>query len=178
MVKDVHSVLVVFIFRFIMRSYSFPTPIDDWENASVDITVFLFQIPLKSRDVRKRTFGYLLPAKIQISPRIGAIIWSESSWGAFWIVKFLHAENETPPTRLCGCAGWFEFSLGAPWYQLERFLTVFQVSKQILQVKNTSGWEIIPKCTGYHNKYTRLLLSRLRLSRITAYLEVKIWSLF
>ena len=28
------------------------------------------------------------------------------------------------------------------------------------------------------NKYSRLLLSRLRLSRITAYLEVKIWSLF
>ena len=46
-----------------------------------------------SRSIRKRTSGHVRPAKIQISLRIRAV-WSESSLGAFWIVKdakFLHA---------------------------------------------------------------------------------------
>ena len=49
-----------------------------------------------SRNIRKRTFGNVRPAKIQISLRIRAV-WSESSLGAFWIAKdasFLHADNE------------------------------------------------------------------------------------
>ena len=49
-----------------------------------------------SRNVWKRTFGDVRPAKIQISLRIRAD-WSESSLGAFWIAmdaKFLHADNE------------------------------------------------------------------------------------
>ena len=37
-----------------------------------------------SRKVRKRTFGHVRPAKIQISLRIRAV-WSESSRGTFWI---------------------------------------------------------------------------------------------
>ena len=39
-----------------------------------------------SRNVRKRTFEYVLPAKIQISLHIRAV-WSKSSLGAFWITK-------------------------------------------------------------------------------------------
>ena len=49
-----------------------------------------------NRKVRKRTFGHLRPAKIQIRLRIRAV-WSESSLGAFWIANdatFLYAGNE------------------------------------------------------------------------------------
>ena len=49
-----------------------------------------------SLNLRKRTFGHVLLAKIQISLRIGEV-WSESSLSAFWIAKdakFLHADNE------------------------------------------------------------------------------------
>ena len=48
------------------------------------------------RNVRKRTFGHVRPAKIQISLRIRAV-WSESSLTGLWInkdAKFLHADNE------------------------------------------------------------------------------------
>ena len=47
-------------------------------------------------NVRQRRFGYVRPAKIQISLRIRTVR-SEISLGAFWIakdVKFLHADNE------------------------------------------------------------------------------------
>ena len=50
-----------------------------------------------SRNVRKRTLGYVRPAKIQIILRIYAV-WSVSSPGAFWIAKdakFLHGDNRT-----------------------------------------------------------------------------------
>ena len=57
----------------------------------------LFGISLiMTRNVRKRTFGHVRPAKIQISLRKCAG-WSESSLGAFWVAKatkFLHADNE------------------------------------------------------------------------------------
>ena len=49
-----------------------------------------------SPNMRNGTFGHVGPAKIQISLRIRAV-WSESSLGAFCIVKdakFLHADNE------------------------------------------------------------------------------------
>ena len=49
-----------------------------------------------SLDDRKRTFGNLRRAKIQITLCIRAV-WSKSSLGAFWIVKdtkYLHADNE------------------------------------------------------------------------------------
>ena len=49
-----------------------------------------------NRKVRKRTFGHLRPAKIQIRLRIRAV-WSESSVGAFWIANdstFLYAGSE------------------------------------------------------------------------------------
>ena len=39
-----------------------------------------------SRNVRKRTFKNVRPAKIQIRLRIRAV-WSESSLGAFWTDK-------------------------------------------------------------------------------------------
>ena len=39
-----------------------------------------------SRDVMKRTFSLVGPAKIQIGLRIRAV-WSESSLGDFWIAK-------------------------------------------------------------------------------------------
>ena len=48
-----------------------------------------------SRNVRKRAFGHVRPAKIQISLRIFAV--SQSSQGAFWLAKdanFLNADNE------------------------------------------------------------------------------------
>ena len=49
-----------------------------------------------SRNVRKRAFRYVCPAKILISLCIW-VVWSESSlYGAFWIAKdakFLHADN-------------------------------------------------------------------------------------
>ena len=48
-----------------------------------------------SLSVRKRTFGHVRPAKVQISLRI-CTVWSESSLDAFWIAKdakFLHADN-------------------------------------------------------------------------------------
>ena len=47
-----------------------------------------------SRNVRKRTFEYVRPAKIQIRLRFRAV-WSESSLDAFWIdkdAKFLYAD--------------------------------------------------------------------------------------
>ena len=50
---------------------------------------------LMSSNVRKRTFRYERPARIQIRLRIRAV-WSESSLGAFWISQdseFLHADN-------------------------------------------------------------------------------------
>ena len=53
-----------------------------------------------SRNIRKRTFGYMRQEKIQISRRIRAV-WSKSSLDAFWIAKkgnFLHADNETDQT--------------------------------------------------------------------------------
>ena len=49
-----------------------------------------------SRNVGKRTYEYVRPAKILIRLRIRAV-WSESSLGAFWIAKdakFLHEDNE------------------------------------------------------------------------------------
>ena len=49
-----------------------------------------------SRNVRERILAHVLPVKIQISLRVRAV-WSESSFGAFWIAKdakFLHADNE------------------------------------------------------------------------------------
>ena len=67
-----------------------------------------------SRNIRKRTFGYVRPAKIQISLRIRAV-WSTSSLGAFWIANdatFLHASTKTQ-FRLRRCAGRFVSSLGA-----------------------------------------------------------------
>ena len=48
------------------------------------------------RKMRKRTFGHVRPAKIQISLRVRAV-WSESSLCTFYIAKdanFLHADNE------------------------------------------------------------------------------------
>ena len=58
-------------------------------------TLWFFQTQL-SRNVLKRTFGYVRPAKIHISLRIWTV-WSESSMGAFWIAKdatFFHADNK------------------------------------------------------------------------------------
>ena len=49
-----------------------------------------------NHSVRKRSFGHVRQAKIQISLRIRAV-WSESSLGAFWIAKdgmFLQVDNE------------------------------------------------------------------------------------
>ena len=49
-----------------------------------------------NRNIRKRTFGFVRPTKIQISLRIRAV-WSESSLGAIWIANdamFLHADNK------------------------------------------------------------------------------------
>ena len=49
-----------------------------------------------SRNIRKRTFWHVRPAKIQISLRMRAV-WSESSLGEFWKAKdakFLHVDNE------------------------------------------------------------------------------------
>ena len=49
-----------------------------------------------SRNIRKRNFRYVRPAKIQISLLIRAV-WSESSLSAFRIAqdaKFLHEDNE------------------------------------------------------------------------------------
>ena len=49
-----------------------------------------------SRHVRKRTYGHVRPAKIQISLRNHAFR-SDSALGAFWIAidaKFLDADNE------------------------------------------------------------------------------------
>ena len=57
-----------------------------------------------SRNDRKRTFGHVRTAKIQISLRIRAV-WSESSLSAFWIAK--HAkqvdnENYNQTARMRG----------------------------------------------------------------------------
>ena len=49
-----------------------------------------------SRNVRKRTLGYVRPAKIQITLRIHAV-WIETSLGVLLIAKdanFLQADNE------------------------------------------------------------------------------------
>ena len=49
-----------------------------------------------SLNVRKRTFGHVRPAKIQMSLRIRAV-WSSCSLVAFWIAKyaeFLRVDNE------------------------------------------------------------------------------------
>ena len=58
-----------------------------------------------SRYVRKRTFGHLSPGKIQICPRIRAVL-SESFLGTFWIIKdahFLHVDNEESDQTACKC---------------------------------------------------------------------------
>ena len=58
--------------------------------------VSVYKYLRSSRNVRKRTFGHVCPAKFQISMRLRAV-WSESSLGAFWIgkdAKFLHEGNE------------------------------------------------------------------------------------
>ena len=50
----------------------------------------------RTRNGKKRTFGHVRPAKIQISLCIRAV-WSESSLGPFWIAKharFHHVEHE------------------------------------------------------------------------------------
>ena len=62
-----------------------------------------------SHNVRRRTFGHVRLAKIQISLRICAF-WPDSSLSAFLIAKnalFLHVDNEDS-VRLRGCTGWFE----------------------------------------------------------------------
>ena len=49
-----------------------------------------------NRNVRKRTFGHVRPAKVQISLRIRTV-WLESSLDTLWIAKdakFIHADNE------------------------------------------------------------------------------------
>ena len=49
-----------------------------------------------NRYMRRRTFGHVRQATIQISLRIRAV-WSESSLSAFWIAedaKFLRMDNE------------------------------------------------------------------------------------
>ena len=66
-----------------------------------------------NRNFQQCTFGYLRPAKIQIRLRIRAV-WSESSLGAFQIVKdakFLQTDNEDSD-QTSTCAGWFEPLLG------------------------------------------------------------------
>ena len=66
-------------------------------------------------NVRKRTFGHVRPAMIQISLRIRAV-WSESSLGIFWIakgaIKSFVMWTAKAPIRLRGIADLFEFSLG------------------------------------------------------------------
>ena len=58
----------------------------------------MFQCPsqlYKSRNVGKRTFGHVRPAKVQISLRIRTV-WSEFSLGVFWIAndaKFHHVDK-------------------------------------------------------------------------------------
>ena len=67
-----------------------------------------------SHNVRKRTFGHVRPAKIQISLRI-CKAWSESSVDAFWIaadVMCLHADSGDSDD-------WLESSLGA---QVRRYV--------------------------------------------------------
>ena len=58
-----------------------------------------------SRNVRKRTFDCVQPAKIQISLRIRAV-WSESSLCAFWItteatVPHTYNEDSDQTARMC-----------------------------------------------------------------------------
>ena len=67
-----------------------------------------------SRNVRKRVFGHVRPAKIQISLRICAV-WSEVSLGTLSIAKDSKFIMRTTKTliRPRGCTGWFESSLVA-----------------------------------------------------------------
>ena len=69
---------------------------------------------------------------------------------------------------------------------------IWQIHWYVLLIKLTWLWTTGPcwpsQCDSFitvllctyvwYGNYSRLLISRLRLSRITAYLEVKIWSLF
>ena len=103
-------------------------------------------------------YEHVRPTKIQISLRIRAV-WSESSSDAVWIAK---------DTVFPFCGQWRDscqtldaqacFSLRWPHLSKDRFF--FSVAAQIQKILS---W---------------LSLSRLRLSRITAYLHVKTRSLF
>ena len=76
-------------------------------------------------------------------------------------------------SKLRGCAGWSEFSQGSHAFFLEnavpRLKLVFTKNLRIPFLLTVLVLKF---------EYSRLSLSRTRLSRITAYLEMKIWSLF
>ena len=90
--KNVSQITV--IFKLCLIGYNSKS---SWSVLFINVTEFqtVWRTTL-SCYVRKRTFGLVRPAKIQISLRIRAV-WSESSLGAFWIAedaKCLHVNNE------------------------------------------------------------------------------------
>ena len=105
---------------YLLESLLYPNPL-----------LFSFCIHVESQ--RKKTYLHFLhlhvrPAKIQISLRIRAV-WSESSLGAFWIVKeakFLHADDEDSDQTAHPAQA--DLSLRWALYQKVRFLTLGLIS--------------------------------------------------
>ena len=113
-----------------------------------------------SQNVRKRTFGHVRPAKIQIS-RCMRALWSDSSLGAFWTAKDAksrHADNED----------W-------SWAHANADLSLLWA---LMSGGTLFALHILDNLLSYlryRMNCNRLSLSQLRLSRITTYLEAKIW---
>ena len=102
--------------------------------------------------MRKCILGHMPTAKVQLSLRICAV-WSGPSLSANRIIGHYRMNQWTANARmrLCACVGWIWICAFCACSK-----TPFRLAKPI---------------------YSWLSLSRTRLSRITAYLEVKIWSL-
>ena len=90
-----------------------------------------------SSNVRKRTFRYERPARIQIRLRIRAV-WSESSLGAFWISQdseFLHADN-TDSLVAADAQADLSSPLRKHAYLNTCILNILQSKKETFEIKN------------------------------------------
>ena len=133
-----------------------------------------------SRDVWKRTFKNVRPAKIQISLRIRAV-WSESSPCAFWTAKDVDNGYLDPTARMRRLIWVFVGGSHVRTYVLLRygsyilFCTIF-----LLIVLKEHVWNDYVYLTSMLTTFNYTVDSRyldIAYLGITAYLEVKIWSL-
>ena len=135
------------------------------------------------RNVRKPTFWYLRHVKTQISLRI-RVVWSESSLSAWRNFASLAIQNALSDH----CAN-TQTDLNIPQAHMSGSRYFFTCWGSYIHVRSYGDWihqvDFAPLFIWeaifvfpFTFLHTNPLLSRPCLSRITAYLEVKIWSLF